>query len=65
MTVLAHTGHVLIDLAVFLGPLLVIGLLLKLADRPERSAGDEGWPSQLESPSRPGHGGSSAAALGR
>lgn len=36
MTVLAHAGHVVVDLVVYLGPVLVIGLALWLADRRER-----------------------------
>jgi hypothetical protein len=30
--VIAHVGHILPDLAIYLGPILVIGALLKLSD---------------------------------
>lgn len=36
MTVTAHAGHVAVDLAIYLGPVLVIGLGLWIADRRER-----------------------------
>ncbi|HVE67890.1 MAG TPA: hypothetical protein VNB64_04845 [Solirubrobacteraceae bacterium] len=36
MIVLAHAGHVIVDLVIYLGPVLVIGLALWLADRRER-----------------------------
>ena len=39
MTVLAHAGHVAVDLAIYLGPVVVIGLGLWLADRRERRRG--------------------------
>ena len=45
MTVVhAHAGHVLVDLAIYLGPVLVIGLALFVADRREkrRSGGRDG-----------------------
>jgi hypothetical protein len=46
MTVVAHTGHVLIDLAVYLGPVAVIALLFKLAERrtPPEDEEIEQWP---------------------
>ncbi|MDX6698219.1 MAG: hypothetical protein QOE65_1616 [Solirubrobacteraceae bacterium] len=36
MTVFAHAGHVAVDLAIYLGPVVVIGLGLWIADRRER-----------------------------
>lgn len=33
---LAHAGHVLLDLAIYVGPILVIGVALFVADRRER-----------------------------
>jgi hypothetical protein len=33
MTVLAHTGHVLVDMAIYLGPVLVIAILFKATER--------------------------------
>ena len=39
MTVFAHAGHVLVDLAIYLGPVLVIGLGLLYADRREKRRG--------------------------
>jgi hypothetical protein len=35
MTVFAHAGHVLVDLGIYLGPVLAIGLGLWAADRRE------------------------------
>ena len=40
MTVVAHAGHVLVDLAIYLGPVLVIAVLLKLAERRRPPEGD-------------------------
>ena len=39
MTVFAHAGHVLVDLAIYLGPILVIGLGLWAADRRDKRRG--------------------------
>lgn len=36
MIVLAHAGHVAVDLAIYLGPVVAIGLGLWIADRRER-----------------------------
>jgi len=36
VTVLAHAGHVLVDLAIYLGPVVVIALGLLWADRREK-----------------------------
>jgi hypothetical protein len=36
VTVFAHAGHVLVDLAIYLGPVLAIGLGLFVADRREK-----------------------------
>jgi len=40
MTVLAHAGHVLVDLAIYLGPVLVIAVLFKLGERRRPPDGD-------------------------
>jgi len=37
--VLAHAGHWAVDLAIYLGPVVVIGLGLWIADRRERRRG--------------------------
>ena len=43
--VLAHAGHVLIDLPIFLGPVIVIVMWLKIANwRDKRSAARGGAP---------------------
>jgi hypothetical protein len=43
--VLAHAGHVLIDLPIFLGPVIVIVMWLKIANwRDKRSAARGGPP---------------------
>jgi hypothetical protein len=43
--VLAHAGHVLIDLPIFLGPVVVIVMWLKIANwRDKRSAARRGSP---------------------
>ncbi len=34
--VLAHAGHVVVDLAIYLGPVLAIGIGLWIADRREK-----------------------------
>jgi hypothetical protein len=36
MTVFAHAGHWAVDLAIYVGPIVVIGLGLFLADRREK-----------------------------
>jgi hypothetical protein len=36
MTVFAHAGHWLVDIGIYLGPLIVIALGLFIADRRER-----------------------------
>ncbi len=37
--VLAHAGHVLVDLGIYLGPVLAIALGLWIADRREKRRG--------------------------
>jgi hypothetical protein len=37
--VFAHTGHVLVDLATFLGPVVVVGVLLLIGERRQKRAG--------------------------
>jgi hypothetical protein len=36
---LAHTGHLLVDLSVFLGPLLIVAIWLTIAARRDRRSG--------------------------
>ena len=40
--VFAHAGHVAVDLAIYLGPVLVIGVALWIADRREKRRGRGG-----------------------
>jgi hypothetical protein len=40
--IFAHTGHVLIDLAVYLGPMVLIAAALKLSDRRRARRGRTG-----------------------
>lgn len=46
--VIAHAGHVLVDLAVYLGPVLLVLGVLKLSDLRRRRAGDEGESGSAE-----------------